>query len=385
MTIKIKKLSLNMKSTNGDAMFVFVKADIDNVDLYDADVSSLGTEVMDAVGNGNLSKVDASADLSKVIKESIEQLLGKQSDYPTFVSNFSYDKKTSDMKVYANGKIAGKDFFKYNTYIKDVNISRIKIKDLGNDYLDALGSTYINNADSMLDMDFKFDRKDFDVKSEMQSMFDALGKDNIDIKINTKHNYEAGKYSSEAHIAGGGLANLDLVTEGVVDSKFALLPYAGISADVKEKDLYDCDNRLCIKSVDMKFTNDNMLQQLARILNTDPNTTPKQILGSYGALLQLMALQQQDPFVRGVVSSFAMFLQNPKSIEIKAMAKKPVNQNVVAEMIFEDVNHLNESNSISNNGNVQISGKQPQLNFFGNIDKIFDMNFYVNGSKARLK
>ncbi|MDE4990458.1 hypothetical protein NAH39_10470, partial [Francisella tularensis subsp. holarctica] len=81
---------------------------------------------------------------------------------------------------------------------------------------------------------------------------------------------------------------------------------------------YDCTNQLCLSNVDVKIANYGLLEKLARQTNNDPNTTPQQILGSYGALLQHFAVQQQDKLLQQTLSAFAIFLQNPKNIAIHA-------------------------------------------------------------------
>ncbi|MDE4961686.1 hypothetical protein NAI45_11690, partial [Francisella tularensis subsp. holarctica] len=76
-----------------------------------------------------------------------------------------------------------------------------------------------------------------------------------------------------------------------------LLPYLGINAQ-NQTNLYDCTNQLFLSNVDVKFANYGLLEKVARQTNNDPNTTPQQILVSYGALLQLFAVQQQDQFLQ---------------------------------------------------------------------------------------
>ncbi|MDE5020980.1 hypothetical protein NAI54_11595, partial [Francisella tularensis subsp. holarctica] len=75
------------------------------------------------------------------------------------------------------------------------------------------------------------------------------------------------------------------------------------------------------------FANFGFLDIVARQTNNDPTTRPQQILGSYGALLHLFAVQQQDKFLQQTLSEFDIFLQNPYNISIHAKANKPVNEN----------------------------------------------------------
>lgn len=162
----------------------------------------------------------------------------------------------------------------------------------------------------------------------------------------------------------------------MVNDKLSLLPYLGVGAQ-DQKDLYDYNNELCLKNVNVTFANYGLLEKIARLANQDPNTTPQQILGSYGALLQLFAVQQRDRFLQQVLSSFAMFLLNPKNISIHAKANKPVNEMVLLNMLANDAKTLKRNNPIKNNGKVDLS-KSPDVKLINNIQNLFKINFDVN-------
>ncbi|MDE4965563.1 hypothetical protein NAI76_09805, partial [Francisella tularensis subsp. holarctica] len=91
------------------------------------------------------------------------------------------------------------------------------------------------------------------------------------------------------------------------------------------------------------------LEKVARQTNTDPNTTPQQLLGSYGALLQLFAVQQQDKFLQQTLSAFDIFLQNPKNIAIHAKANKPVNETALLNMLVADAKTLKKYKPVNSN------------------------------------
>ncbi|MFC4892087.1 hypothetical protein ACFPDQ_03380 [Pseudofrancisella aestuarii] len=378
-----KHLSLDINSTNNKHKFISAKIDFDNVDLYGAKVKDLGNELPKAISESNLGNFKITADFSDVIKRSTEQLLGKYKNYPTFVFNASFDKDSRDLKIYANGKLAGKDFLKYDFLAKDVNLPDISVKEIPDDYVDVLKVAYIDKSSSLVDVNFEFSRKDFPKDSKVQSVFDFVKKDNIQFELHSDQEYSSSKFNSNASFSGQGLASLSGNSVGVVDGNLELLPYLGLIPETEKNSLYNCKNRLCIKSFKIKFENKGLLQEVAKLLNPDPNTPASQALASYGALAQLLAVQQKDQFVRKVLSSVAIFLQNPQSISVEATAKKPVNQNVAIKMMLEDANKLQEANNISDKG-VQVNEKQPSLKFFGNVDKIFDINFLVNGSKTNV-
>ena len=140
--------------------------------------------------------------------------------------------------------------------------------------------------------------------------------------------------------------------------------------------LYDCKDQLCLNDLNVSISNTGLLEKVARYTNNDPNTSPSQILGSYGALLQLFAVQQDDKFIQEGLSSLSIFLQNPKNISVTLDAKKPMNENALFAMLVSDAENMKKHNPMQG-GKVNLKAN-PDLKLLNNIQKLFKVDFEVN-------
>ncbi|QEO57358.1 hypothetical protein [Francisella marina] len=367
-----------LNSTIGKKTFIKADAKLKDIDLSGTEVdmdflASLVTECM----NSKIQNLSFDANFSEVLKEVTSKYLGKKyKQDPVLDINGKLGNKPGELVLNLDGKLGTNNYGKYNIVIEGIDLDSASINEIVDGTGKALDNAYVqsNSADSKIQLNFQKDF--FPEKSPIREVFSILDTNNINIKINSDRQFKNNKYNTNFDIQAEGLASLKGSAEAMVNDKLSLLPYLGAGAQ-DQKDLYDCDNELCLKSVDVTFANYGLLEKIARLANQDPNTTPQQILGSYGALLQLFAVQQQDRFLQQVLSSFAMFLQNPKNISIHAKANKPVNEMALLNMLVSDAKTLKRNNPIKNNGNVDLS-KSPNVKLINNIQNLFKISFDVN-------
>ncbi|AEI35880.1 hypothetical protein [Francisella salina] len=367
-----------LNSTIGKKTFIKADAKLKDIDLSGTEVdmdflASLVTECM----NSKIQNLSFDANFSEVLKEVTSKYLGKKyKQDPVLDINGKLGNKPGELVLNLDGKLGTNNYGKYNIVIEGIDLDSGSINEIIDGTGKALDNAYVqsNTADSKIQLNFQKDF--FPEKSPIREVFSILDTNNINIKINSDRQFKNNKYNTNFDIQAEGLASLKGSAEAMVNDKLGLLPYLGAGAQ-DQKDLYDCDNELCLKSVDVTFANYGLLEKIARLANQDPNTTPQQILGSYGALLQLFAVQQQDRFLQQVLSSFAMFLQNPKNISIHAKANKPVNEMALLNMLVSDAKTLKRNNPIKNNGNVDLS-KSPNVKLINNIQNLFKISFDVN-------
>lgn len=367
-----------LNSTIGKKTFIKADAKLKDIDLSGTKVdmdflASLVTECM----NSKIQNLSFDANFSEVLKEVTSKYLGKKyKQDPVLDINGKLGNKPGELVLNLDGKLGTNNYGKYNIVIEGIDIDSGSINEIIDGTGKALDNAYVqsNTADSKIQLNFQKDF--FPEKSPIREVFSILDTNNINIKINSDRQFKNNKYNTNFDIQAEGLASLKGSAEAIVNDKLSLLPYLGAGVQ-DQKDLYDCDNELCLKSVDVTFANYGLLEKIARLANQDPNTTPQQILGSYGALLQLFAVQQQDRFLQQVLSSFAMFLQNPKNISIHAKANKPVNEMALLNMLVSDAKTLKRNNPIKNNGNVDLS-KSPDVKLINNIQNLFKISFDVN-------
>jgi hypothetical protein len=93
--------------------------------------------------------------------------------------------------------------------------------------------------------------------------------------------------------------------------------------------------------------------------------------------MQLLAVQQHDKFVRKMLSSFAMFLQNPKTLTINAKAKRPLNSSVLIKMLANDSKQIANNSPIKSNGRINLNNKY-DLKLVDNIQEMFNISFDIN-------
>ncbi|KFJ42190.1 hypothetical protein IBE48_06820 [Francisella philomiragia] len=371
-------ISFALNSTISKKTFIKTNAKLKDIDLSGTSVdmdflAALMTECM----NSKIQNLSFDANFSEVLKEITDKYLGKEyKQDPILDFNGELGKKSGELTLNFDGKLGANNYGKYNIVIDGVDLNDSTINQIIDGTSKALDNAYVksNTADSKIQLNFQKDF--FPEKSPIRQVFSILDTDNINIKINSDRQFKNNKYNTNFDIQADGLASLKGSAEAMVNDKLSLLPYLGVGAQ-DQKDLYDCNNELCLKNVNVTFANYGLLEKIARLANQDPNTTPQQILGSYGALLQLFAVQQQDKFLQHVLSSFAMFLQNPKNISIHAKANRPVNEMALLNMLANDAKTLKRNNPIKNNGNVDLS-KSPDVKLINNIQNLFKISFDVN-------
>lgn len=355
----------------------------ENFELTDFDISGtvvdadflavLKTKVMAS----KVKNLDFDADFSEVIKDITTQYLGKDfKQTPVLDINGSLGKTPGKLKLDIDGKLGSKSYVKYNIAVADIDLENATVKDILDGSAKMLNNAYVqeNTADAKIELNFA--KSSFPKGSFARQIMSTLDKDNIDLQIVSNREFDNSKYNTNMSIKADGLASFSLTDKAKVDGKLKLLPYLGVGAQ-SQKNLYDCKDQLCLTDIDFRFANDGLLEKVARYTNKDPNTSTQQILGGYGALLQLFAVQQHDKFLQKTLSSFAMFLQDPENINVHAKAKKPVNETALLNMFINDAKTLKRHNPMKNNGRVDLS-KTPNIKLLNDIKKIFDIKFDVN-------
>jgi hypothetical protein len=371
-------LKFDLDSTVNKQAFVKEDFELKGFDLSDTSfdndfLASLKNKVM----SSKIKDLEFDGNFTEVLKEITSEYLGK--DYnqtPSLDINGSLGKTPGELEFNVDGNLGSQSHVKYNIVVDGIDLENTPIKDIISGSNDFLKNAYIQTNSADVAIDLNFDKDSFSRKSPIQQVLNILGKKDLNIKITSNNSYKDSKYNNNFNMTADGLASLNANTKAIVNGKLSLLPYVG--ADGKnQKDLYNCNNQLCLTDIDFSFANNGLLEKIARYTNQDPNTTPQQVLGSYGALLQLFAVQQQDQFLRKALSSFAMFLQNPKNISIHAKSNKPVNQTALLNMLVDDTKELKKHNPMQNNGNADLS-KSPNIKLINDIQKIFKITFDVN-------
>ncbi|WP_150466977.1 hypothetical protein [Francisella sp. SYW-9] len=372
-------LKFDLDSTVNNKAFVKEDVKLKGFDLSDTSfdndfLASLKNKVM----SSKIENLEFDGNFTEVLKEITSEYLGK--DYkqtPSLDINGSLGKTPGELEFNVNGNLGTQSHVKYNIIVDGIDLNNTPIEDIVSGSNAFLKNAYIETNSADVAIDLNFNKDSFSEKSPMQQVLNILGKKDLNIKITSNNSYKDSKYNNNFNLEADGLANLSASTKAIVNGKLSLLPYVGANGK-NQKDLYNCDNQLCLTDIDFSFANSGLLEKIARYTNKDPNTTPQQVLGSYGALLQLFATQQQDPFLRKVLSSFAIFLQNPKNISIHAKANKPVNQTALLNMLVDDTKALKRHNPMQQkNGKVDLS-KSPNIKLINDIQKIFKITFDVN-------
>ncbi|MED7788465.1 hypothetical protein [Francisella sp. 19X1-34] len=372
-------LKFDLDSTVNKQAFVKEDIELKDFDLSDTSfdndfLASFKNKVM----NAKVKDLEFDGNFTEVLKEITSEYLGK--DYkqtPSLDINGSLGKTSGELEFNVDGNLGSQSHVKYNIVVDGIDLDNTPIKDMVSGSNAFLKDAYIQTNSADVAIDLNFDKNSFSKKSPIQQVLNLLGKKDLNINITSNNSYKDSKYNNNFNLKLDGLANLSASTKAIVKGKLSLLPYVGTNGQ-NQKDLYNCNNQLCLTDIDFSFVNNGLLEKVARYANKDPNTTPQQVLGSYGALLQLFATQQQDQFLRKVLSSFAIFLQNPKNISMHAKANKPVNQTALLNMLVDDTKALKKHNPIQqNNGKVDLS-KSPNIKLINDIQKVFKITFDVN-------
>lgn len=352
-------------------------------DLADTKLSAIRVD-MDFLANLEKQMLDSKiktfnldANLTEVIKGVTRQYFGKKyKQTPSFDLKVNLGEKPSELIFDVDATLGDKSYLKYNLDIADIDLEKATVREIVNGSESVLSDAYIkeNNADAKIELNF--DKKMFPNKSPAQQLLSFLGQDKLHVMITSDRDFSGSKYDTNLNIKADGLASITATVNAKVDGKLKLLPYLG-ATEQKQTNLYDCKDQLCLTNIDFKFANDGLLEKAARYTNSDPNTTPQQILGSYGALLQLFALQQNDRFLQKTLSSVAMFLQNPKNIAVNAKAKRAVNENALINLMIDDGESLKNNNPMKSNGRVDLS-KKPDIKLLDDLRKVFNISFDVN-------
>ncbi|APC91161.1 MULTISPECIES: hypothetical protein [Francisella] len=354
-----------------------VDAQLKDIDLANVDVTDFLATLLGDSMNAKIKTLEFDANFSEVLRDITNKYLGK--DYkqtPILDINAKLGKTPGQLMLNVDGKLGSQNYVKYNIVINGINLASATINDIVAGSSNALDNAYIQSNTSSSRIELNFEKDFFPKGSPIIQVFSALDKNNIKFTIVSQHLFEGTSYNTNFYLKADGLASLSASANAAVDGKLNLLPYLGAGAQ-NQTNLYNCTNQLCLNNLDIKFANYGLLEKVARYTNKDPNTTPQQILGSYGALLQLFAVQQQDRFLQQTLSAFAMFLQNPKNITIHAKANKPINEIALLNRLVADAKTLKKHNPVNNNGNVDLSNN-PNVKLINNIQKIFKISFDVN-------
>ncbi|MBK2242687.1 hypothetical protein [Francisella tularensis] len=371
-------IDYSLDSTINNKPLLKAAAQLTDIDLSNTNVNTdfLATLLNESM-SAKIKTLEFDANFSEVLRDITNKYLGK--DYkqtPILNIKAQLGKNPDQLMLNVDGKLGSQNYAKYNIIINGINLASSTINDIVAGSSNALDNAYIQSSTSSSRIELNFARDFFPKGSPIIQVFSALDKNNISFTIVSQHQFEGTSYNTNFYLKADGLASLSANANAVVNGKLNLLPYLGINAQ-NQTNLYDCTNQLCLSNVDVKFANYGLLEKVARQTNNDPNTTPQQILGSYGALLQLFAVQQQDKFLQQTLSAFAIFLQNPKNIAIHAKANKPVNENALLNMLVADAKTLKKYKPVNSNGNVDLRNN-PNVKLINNIQNIFKISFDVN-------
>lgn len=374
---KNKTLELDLNSTYSKQKFLQEKVKLVEVNLSNTIVNEdFLADLKNVVTNSKLDHAEFDADFAEMMKQVTTQYLGK--DYkktPDFNIKGSLGKVKGQLNIVVNGKLGDSNYLDSSLIVNDIDLDD-SLKDILENDASALKNAYIqsNNTDMKIDMDFK--KSSFSKDGFMQKIFNFIGKDNVNLYLSSVYKLNGPNYDTNLEISSSGLASIKASSKGIIDGKLKVLPLTGMTTATDNKGLYDCKDQLCLKDLNVSFTNSGLLEKVARYTNNDSNTSPSQILGSYGALLQLFAVQQDNKFLQKALSSLAMFLQNPKNISVDLDAKKPMNQNTLLTMLMSDAENIQKHNPIQG-GRVNLKAN-PDLKLLNNIQKLFKIDFDVN-------
>jgi hypothetical protein len=326
--------------------------------------------------NSKLVQAEFDANFTEMMKQVTTQYLGKDyKNIPSLNIKGNLGKVKGQLNLDVNGKLGNNNHLNYDLAVADIDLDH-SIEDIIENDADALKNAYIksNNADLKINIDFK--EKSYPKDQFMQKLFKFVGKDDVNLLITLNYQLKGSIYNSNLQISGGDLASIDTSSKGTINGKLKVLPYLNMATASNNESLYDCKDQLCLNDLNVSISNTGLLEKVARYTNNDPNTSPSQILGSYGALLQLFAVQQDDKFIQEGLSFLSIFLQNPKNISVTLDAKKPINENALFAMLVSDAENMKKHNPMQG-GKVNLKAN-PDLKLLNNIQKLFKVDFEVN-------
>ena len=372
-----EQIHLKLNSTNDGAKFITA-----DMLLKDADMSHVKfnhdffASLSRVIENSKLKSGSFDADLSKVTQHLIDKYLSKEnSKSPSIYVKGDYSDSSNQLELSVKSNLGDKSHLYYTIDVDGTSISDTSLVDIINQKTDLFKNAYVKSNSSDFNLNLVFNRKDFPGNSPAQSVFTSLKQDKVAININSNSDYSNDKYNASFGLSGNNLGSLKYNMNGKSDGDVSVMSYFG-GGNTQASNLYNCKNNICINNFSIKLANQGILQKAARMTNDDANTSPNQILSSYGALLQLLAVQQHDKFMRKMLSSFAMFLQNPKTLTISAKAKRPINSSVLIKMLADDSKQIASNSPIKSNGRVNPDNDY-DLKLINNIQKMFNISFDV--------
>ena len=370
-------LELDVDASYGKQKFLDEKVELSDVKLAGNAVNEdFLASFKGVILSSKLVQAEFDANFTEMMKQITKQYLGK--DYkntPSLEMKGSLGKVKGQLSIDVNGKFGDNNHLNFDLVIADIDLDHTLDDIIKND-ADALKNAYIKSNDTDLKVDMDFKEKSCSKDAFMQRLFKFVGNDDINLLVTSTHQIKGSSYNTNLQISGGDLAAIDASSKGTIDGKLKVLPYLNMTPSLKSDGLYDCKDQLCLNDLNVSFSNSGLLEKVARYTNNDPNTSPSQILGSYGALLQLFAVQQDDKFIQQGLSSLSMFLQNPKNISVSLDAKKPMNQNALLAMLTSDAKAMKKNNPMQG-GRVNLKAN-PNLKLLNNIQKLFKIDFEVN-------
>lgn len=371
-------LAVSFDSTYAKQKLAQGRIELSGIDLSDTKVDDdFLASIQNLIPNTTFKDAEFDADFTPLLKEVTVEYLGKSfKKTPALQIKASMGAIKGELKLDIAGKLGSDNHFNYNAVVDGINYSDSKLKELLENKNQVLDNAYIASDKGNMKFDFDFKKNYFSSSATIQQLFTLLGKDEINITIDSNRDFNGSKYIGDVELSANDLASFSASEVGVVDGKLKILPYIAVDPSSTTTDLYNCKDQLCLTQMNASFSNDGLLEKVARLANKDPNTTPQQILGSYGALLQLFAVQQDDKFLQKSLSSLAMFLQNPKNISVSINAKKPMNQNALLAMLASDAKSVQKNNPMKG-GRVNLKSNN-NLELLNNIQKLFKIDFEVN-------
>ena len=368
-----KTLDIKIDSTNSEDKFFTSDVKLKALNLSKVKVDQdLFASLIQSIGESKLDSANFDINLSKLLENVIKQYFNKnykQTPYLNIKANL--DSQSGDFKINVDGELGSQINFKYNAFVKGINLFDTKLKDIALDPA-VLNNAYIESNKSNANISLNFNKNDFVKSPTILRLFKIFDKDNVAVNIKSNSGYNDSKYSTNFYLGINELAKMFISESGIVKGNLNLLKYFG--AKDGGKSLYNCNNEACLTNFKSSFVNQGLLQKI--VGNTaNANNPPNQVLASYGALLQLIATQQKSGLLQQAMSSLAIFLQSPKNININAKAYKPLNQKAFATKLVNDVSKINENN-ITKNININSIGNNIQV--INDIQKLFKVNFEVN-------
>ena len=373
-----EQIHIKLNSTNNGAKFITA-----DVLLKDADMSHVEFDhdffasLSRVIENSKIKSGSFDADISKVTQQIIDKYLSKENSMsPSIQIKGEYSDSTNQLELSAKSKLGDKSHLDYTINVDGTSISDTSLEDIVNQKTDIFKNAYVISNSSDFNLNLLFSKKDFSKNSPAQSVFTSLNQNKIVINIASDSIYKNSQYKANFDVSGSDLGSVKYNMNGKSDGNVSVMSYFG-GGNTQASNLYNCKNNICITNFNLKLINKGMLQKAARMSNSDKNTSPDQILASYGALMQLLAVQQHDKFMRNILSSFAMFLQNPKTLTIGAKAKRPLNSSVLMQMLANDSKQIASNSPIKSNGRVNLNNDY-DLKLVNNIQKMFNISFDVN-------